>query len=221
MLRSLPLLLLLFCSCTLGAGGFASKHSADLGGRNIRRIAIFAGEPLPLGEKNKTPYSAAVSDAAREVEENAPSVLNHLLYSTMSAISQWQIVSDREVREVMAMVPPGAESERAKMLGQLVYADAVIFPRILRYRERVGEEWGVKNPASVAFVLDLWDAKRGDLAWSGHFDETQRPLSENLLALGAFFRRGWGWITAEELALDGIKKAMENLRQNLYRSSTT
>ncbi len=219
MLKLWPFLLL-FCSCTLVPGNLQSRHSADLETRNIRRIAIFPAEPLPLGEKSKTPYSAPASDAAREVEENAASVLNRLLYSTMSAISQWQVVSDREVREVMAMVPAGAESERAGKLGQLVYADAVIFPRILRYRERVGEDWGVKSPASVAFVLDLWDVKRGDRAWFGQFDETQRPLSENLLALGAFFRRGWGWVTAEELAFDGIKKAMDNLRQNLYDSGT-
>jgi hypothetical protein len=115
------------------------------------------------------------------------------------------------------MVPQGEESDRAKRLGELVFADAVIFGRVLRYRERVGEEWGARSPASVAFVLDLWDVRRGDLIWSGRFDETQRPLSENLLSLGEFTQRGGRWLTAEELALEGIKKAINQLHQTLYR----
>lgn len=202
----LPLLFFL-SSCALGPGNFQSRHSSDLGVRNIRRIAVFPLDPISLGEKAKLPYSPSP-------------VLTHLLYSTMSALPRWQIVSDREVREVGAMVPQGEESDRAKRLGELVFADAVIFGRVLRYRERVGEEWGAKSPASVAFVLDLWDVRRGDLIWSGRFDETQRPLSENLLSLGEFTQRGGRWLTAEELALEGIKKAVNQLHQTLYRGTT-
>ena len=118
------------------------------------------------------------------------------------------------------MVPQGGAGARAKKLGELVYADAVIFGRILRYRERVGKEWGVKSPASAAFVLDLWDVKRGDLIWSGRFDETQKPLSENIFAIGEFTQRGVRWLKAEELAREGIKKAVNQLHQTLYRRPT-
>ena len=115
------------------------------------------------------------------------------------------------------MVPQGADSARARKLGEMVYADAVISGRVRRYQERVGEEWGAKRPASVAFVLELWDVKRGDLIWSGQFDESQRPLSENIFALGEFTQRGGRWLTAEELALEGVKKAVNQLHQILYR----
>ena len=182
-------MLFLLFSCSLG--NFQSRHSSDLGVRNIKRIAILPSDPI----------------------------LNNPLYSTMAALPDWHIVSDREVREVGALVPQGDARTRAKKLGELVYADAVIFGQVLRYHERVGEEWGAKSPASVAFVLDLWDVRRGDLIWSGSFDETQRPLSDNILAIGEFTQRGGKWLRAEELALEGIKKAVNQLHQTLYRSA--
>jgi hypothetical protein len=143
--------------------------------------------------------------------------LSDIVYTTVSALPRWQVVSDREVREVIAMLPQGGELNRAKKLGELVYADAVISGRLLRFRERVGEEWGIQSPASVAFVIDLWDVKRGDLIWSGQFDETQKPLSQNIFALGEFTQRGGRWLTAEELTLEGVKKAVNQLHQILYR----
>jgi hypothetical protein len=212
MLRLLPLLLLLF-SCTLGPGNFQSRHASDLGARNIARIAIFPSEPMLL-------RSPSPSGGEKAGDKEAVSLLSGLLYSTMSVLPRWQIVSDREVREVRMMVSEGGEGDRAKKLGELVYADAVISSRVLRYRERVGEEWGVKSPASVAFILELWDVKRGDLVWSARFDETQKPLSENIFAIGEFAQRGARWLKAEELTLEGVKKAVHQLHQALYSGTT-
>ena len=215
MLKFLPLLLFLF-SCALGPGNFKSGHSTDLGSRSIRRIAVLPPESVSVEAKTKPPYSSAPSADGKSSEKEPAAGLNNLLYITISSLPNWQIVSDREVREVIAKVAQGGDGGRARILGELVYADALISGRLLRFRERVGEEWGIQSPASVAFVIDLWDAKRGDLIWSGQFDETQKPLSQNIFALGEFTQRGGRWLTAEELALEGVKKAMNQLHQALY-----
>jgi len=199
-------LLILLSSCTLGPGNFQSKHSTDLNTRILRRIAV-----LPPGQ-------TAVGDKSGKREP--ATILNDLFYTTVSALPNWQIVSDREVREVLAMVPQGADGSRAKKLGELVYADAVLAGRIVRFRERVGEDWGVQSPASVAFVIDLWDVKRGDRIWSGQFDETQKPLIQNLFSIGEFTQRGARWLTAEELTLEGVKKAVNQLHQILYPNAS-
>lgn len=208
-------LLILLSSCTLGPGNFQSKHSTDLSARILRRIAV-----LPPGQtvvEDKTKSASSVSSTGDKSGKREPiTILNDLLYTTVSALPKWQIVSDREVREVLGMVPQGADGGRAKKLGELVYADAVLSGRIIRFRERVGEDWGVQNPASVAFVIDLWDVKRGDLIWSGQFDETQKPLIQNLFSIGEFTQRGARWLTAEELTLEGVKKAVNQLHQILY-----
>ncbi|HEX9444423.1 MAG TPA: hypothetical protein VGA73_09900, partial [Candidatus Binatia bacterium] len=75
----------------------------------------------------------------------------------------------------------------------------------------------VMSPASVAFVLEAWDVKRGDVIWTARFDETQKSLSENLLNIGQVASRGVRWVTAEELAQEGVKKAVAQLHQALYR----
>ncbi|MBI2088275.1 MAG: hypothetical protein HYT78_05955 [Deltaproteobacteria bacterium] len=217
MLKLLPLLLFL-SSCTLGPGIFESRYSGDLERRSIRRIAVLPPEAKPVAERAPSPYVSP--PAAPLKEEAAASVLSDHIYSTMASFAQWQIVSEREVREAVSMIPKGSEAARAKNLGELVHADAVVSSKVLRYRERVGEEWGAKSPASVSFVMELWDVKRGEVVWSGRFDETQRALSENIFALFEFTQRGVRWLKAEELALEGVKKAVADLHQALYRGIT-
>ncbi len=196
-------LLVFVASCALGPGNFESRQAADLTTRNVKRIAVLPLEPVGLGEK--------APDTA--------SVLSSFLQSTMASMPHWQIVSDREVREVAGQLSGADGRARARKLGELVYADAILTGRILRFRERVGESWGAKSPASVALVLELWDVKQGDLIWSGRFVETQRALSENIFALGEVAQRGLRWLKAEELAQEGIKKAVHQLHQSLYRKS--
>ncbi|HXV79615.1 MAG TPA: hypothetical protein VEG60_07025, partial [Candidatus Binatia bacterium] len=75
-----------------------------------------------------------------------------------------------------------------------------------------------QSPASVAFALDLIDVRRGDVIWSARFDETQKPLSENIFALGDIKQRGIRWLTAEQLAQEGVRKAVGELHQILVRT---
>jgi hypothetical protein len=100
----------------------------------------------------------------------------------------------------------------------MVYADAVITGRVLRFRDRIGDEWGAKSPASVTFILELVDVRRGDVVWSARFDETQKPLSENIFALGEISQRGIRWLTADQLMEEGIKKSVGQLHQLIGRS---
>ncbi len=206
----------LFWSCTLGPGNFQSRHSTDLKTRTVRRIAVLPPGSAAASARLQGPSTAPSSAPDKGGKREPAALLSDLLYSVAAALPKWQIVSDREVREVLPMVPGGAEVSRVRRLGELVYADAVFSSRIVRFRERVGEEWGARSPASVAFVVDLWDAKRGDIIWSGQFDETQKPLSENIFALGEFTQRGGKWLTAEELTHEGVKKAVNQLHQILY-----
>jgi hypothetical protein len=82
---------------------------------------------------------------------------------------------------------------------------------IYRYEERIGGNFGAEKPASVGFHMHLME---GNVALRVYeFDETQRPLSENLLGLGKFIRRGGRWITAEQLAGEGIDSGLNYVRE--------
>ncbi len=96
-------------------------------------------------------------------------------------------------------------------LGKELNADFVFVGFIFRFEERIGSSMGVEKPASVSFDLHLFRLKDGVEVWRGKFDETQRPLSENLLKIGSFFRRKAHWLTAEELASVGIDEIFEKL----------
>jgi hypothetical protein len=215
MLKFLPLILLLF-SCSFGPGNLQSKHSTDLEARKIRRIAVLPPNPVSGVPPAEVPLGAQVEQRASGRE--APERLAKLVYSTMVALPNWQVISESEVREVEQSLGPVPEAARPKRIGEMVYADAVITSRVLRFRERIGDEWGAKSPASVTFILDLVDVRRGDVVWSARFDETQKPLSENIFALGEISQRGIRWLTAEQLMEEGIKKSIGQLHQLIGRA---
>jgi len=218
MWRTLGSLLAVVTACSLGSSNLQTKQATDLGARKIRRIAVLPPETVLPEQKAKVPFTSPPPSQAKSTETDAEELLANLVYSTMASMSTWQIISDSEMREVEREVPRIDGAARIRKLGEAVYADAVIRGRIQRYHERVGDEWGAKSPASVAFVLELVDVRRGDIVWSARFDETQKPLSENILAIGEIGQRGVRWLSASQLTQAGVKKAIGHLHQILVRN---
>lgn len=99
---------------------------------------------------------------------------------------------------------PAAACEQAKAHDS---ADAVVSAEVLRFVERRGSDLGVDHPASVRFRVTLWHVADHAALWSAEFDETQEPLSSNLLNLGRYPGNGARWLTAEELLRWGAAEA--------------
>jgi hypothetical protein len=212
MLKLIPVFLLLLASCS--AGNLESRHSSDLESRRIRRIAV----SLPA-DSGPRPRIGTPPGEPRPPNRDPDEILARLLYPALSALPNWQIVSESEVREASQGISDADEATRLRRLGEAVYADAVLVGRMSRYRERVGDEWGAKSPASVSFVLRLVDVRRGDVIWSANFDETQKSLSENIFVIGSIGERGVRWLSADQLANDGVKRAVGQLHQLIARVS--
>lgn len=212
MLHAVALLAFLAAGCSFGPGNLQSRHSSDLESRSIRRIAVVPPSLLSgdSGAKTATPLARAERDPGE--------LLARSTYAVAAAMPNWQIVSDNEVREVAASLTPGTAASRLRQIGQTVYADAVLTGRVQRYRERVGDEWGAKSPASVAFVLELIDVRRGDVIWAAQFDETQKSLSENIFAIGDIGSRGVRWLSAEQLTQEGVRKSIAQLHEIIARA---
>ncbi len=90
-------------------------------------------------------------------------------------------------------------------------ATAVLTGQVTRYRERPGQALGTSRPASVGFELRLYTAPAGEKLWTARFDETQQPLSENVLHTRRYPGRGTRWLTAAELARWGVQAAVDAL----------
>jgi hypothetical protein len=84
---------------------------------------------------------------------------------------------------------------------------------IYRFQERRGGNFSVERPASVGFHVHL--IEEGRVVGIFVFDETQQPLSENVFRFFTFLRRGLKWITAEELAREGVDKAVDFFLKDL------
>jgi hypothetical protein len=207
--------ILLFSGCSFGPGTLATRQAPDLETRSIRRIAVIP--PVEAAASQRSAASGAPASGGGS-EREAPEALARYLYTTIAAQPGWQVVSDREVEEVSRGLAPMSEAARLRRIGELVYADAVLASRLLRFRERVGNEIGAKSPASVAFAVELIDVRRGDIIWSARYDETQKPLSENIFAIGAIGQRGIRWLTAEQLMHEGVKKVVGELRDVLVKA---
>ena len=107
----------------------------------------------------------------------------------------------------MAISPVKIIQEVGKTFG----ANAVLIGHIYRWREREGADYAINRPASVAFDLHLVRPADGAILWRGRFDKTQRSLSENLFDLTTFMEGGGRWMTADKLAMCGLKKLLTEM----------
>jgi hypothetical protein len=87
--------------------------------------------------------------------------------------------------------------------------DAVLTGVILRYADRDGHALAVDRPASVAYDAYLISARDGAMLWRARFDETQKPLLDNLLLVGRFLRGGGVWQTSDTLTRIGLERVLE------------
>ena len=96
-------------------------------------------------------------------------------------------------------------------IGKELEANFVMVGFVFRFEQRMGSAVGVEKPASVGFDVHLLRLRDGKVVWTGKFDKTQRPLSEDMRKIGSFLRRGGVWLTAEELASDGMSEILKKL----------
>jgi len=102
-----------------------------------------------------------------------------------------------------------SELEMIVRVGQELGAEAVVVGKIYRFIDRDGTDYSVRSSASVAFDVFLIRVEDGRVIWSGRFDESQRSLTENLFDIGTFMKRRGRWVTAEEMAIDGLNDLLE------------
>lgn len=78
---------------------------------------------------------------------------------------------------------------------------------IYRFQERKGGNYAAEKSASVAFHMHLM--KDGALGKVFEYSEEQKALTDNLFTVGKFLKRGGKWVTADELAEEGINAGLD------------
>lgn len=96
-------------------------------------------------------------------------------------------------------------------VGKCLDVDWLLVPQLTAWRERQGSEVSVQDPASVTLSLYLLDVRGESFVKRYRFEETQQPLTANVLDAGKFIKRGAQWITALELAREGLAQGIKEL----------
>jgi len=191
----------------IALSGCMSKETAPESDYNLsgtEKILVLPFKDMTMiygqDESVRCPVCGRVFITGR-VPVDAAEKLTNSLVSNLKSIEKYKIVTTSLVGEEQTI----PERKLIVKKGREYNADAVIAGYIYRYRERVGNRYSVKSPASVAFGIHLIGTKSGRTIWSGHFDETQRSLNENLFKLKKFIKRKASWITADEMAISGFE----------------
>ncbi|SIO29792.1 hypothetical protein [Halodesulfovibrio marinisediminis] len=97
-------------------------------------------------------------------------------------------------------------------VGICMKADVLIVPQVIDWTPREGGEMGAFQSAGVNmdFYAIRVDVEEPTLS-RFHFEETQESLSNNLLNIKKWFKRKGKWITAEQLAEEGMRQAITEL----------
>lgn len=186
--------------------------------RQLAVMPFFAGSRRPdADESMDRTLSCTVEDlcvGAAEIAPGAAQTLTRMMVEALRNRFGSQVVSPDRARNAFAetMTDESSETPRqlATELGRKLDADYVVVGTLWRFRDR-GKLPGVPDsPASVAFALYLVDVRTGRRVWRGVFDETQRPLTENLFQARQSLEMGVKWLSARELARFGIEQVMKS-----------
>ena len=192
----------LFCLLVSGCSLLQSKPPIE---EVITQVAV-----LPFARGG--PADGNQATVAEAVPTAASTVLTAQVYDVLASAPLWRFVPDLTVAQALTRLDTGDPlPAQARALGKAVGATAVLCGTVTRYRQREGSAFGVTRPASVAFDLQLVSAASGTVLWSGSFDETQEPLSSNLLNWWQFWEAGPRWMTVEELAHLGVERLLDEL----------
>ena len=178
--------------------------------------ALAFGSPPPVSDASgvrgslrgsvpPVPRHAGVSSVS--VPPFVPEAIRHMVYARLKFNSRVHVVPPETVEHVLRDTDADAGDRQLQLLGQRLAVDAVLEGMVHVYREREGATFGA-IPAAVGFELRLLDARNGDVLWVGEYFEEQKPLTQDVRG---FFARGGTFVTAEELARDGVVRVLQRL----------
>jgi len=188
--------------CLIVAAGCAPKDSA-VPAANEPTVAVSGIVVLPV--RSAVEPEDGLSMAEEKMLQDGSQVLDGLMKQVLAG--------KPGIRFVTASAPTGKKEPvnnlaAARRIAAQHGGNVVLETTLSRYIERVGGEYGVKQPAAVTFAYRLYEVGEGRVLCHGRFDEQQQSLMENLFTLPKAKSRGFVYLTAEELARDGLQEKL-------------
>ena len=179
--------------------------------KNINSVLVL---PFEICSENGESffYCPAREVISGYVEPSAREIMDKLLKKMLlnySSYYNFVFLSQNEFENIVSQILEETQNpiEIVKELSKKTNTQAILYGRIYRFIERKGSSFSIIEPASVAFALVLYDGNTGGILWMEEFDETQKPLGENVFNIKLYGKLKW--LTAEELAERGLLKVFK------------
>ena len=147
-------------------------------------------------------------EEARLLEKGAAHA-TAVMASELSSNPKVRMINSAQMSVAVKEVSGGISGTIAAF-GEKMNCDGVLITTIRRYVQRDGTELAVDTPASADFMMVLRHAPTGAMLWTADFQETQEPLLSNIFSYNKMQKRGFHWVTAEELLEQGIKQRLDD-----------
>lgn len=193
--------ILLITACSTQSTSPQTDPYASLSVNNIAILPI-----VTVAEKSETFTYSQLKNQERGVE-----VLTEIIGDYFSEHKNITILNDERV-DSFNVAYTANRITQARSIAKNLKADAAMIINMNRFTDREGGKYSVQSPASVSFDYQLMHTETGQTLCSGVFDETQKSLTDNILSFKTVFKRKLQWITAEELARDGVQSKFDSCR---------
>ena len=112
--------------------------------------------------------------------------------------------------QLAALVPEitGGRTGTVTAVGKKLNCGGVLMTTVNRYQQREGTEYSADAPASVEFTMVLRYSKNGNVLWTTDYREKQESFLSNILSFSKAKKRGFKWVSAEQLMEQGIKQRL-------------
>ena len=188
------------CASTAGQ----PSASADTTRAAAPALTCFGVLPVQVSAEEDR---ALTADEEKQLMAGA-TVVDALLHDALKGNSKARFI---DAGQVSGLQSPEAvvKLEASREVVQSAGCNAILETSVSRFVEREGGPYGVQQPAAVTLNYRLYEVSKGSVLCHGHFEEEQQSVMENLFSIGKAGRRGMTWLTAEELARDGLLSQLQ------------
>lgn len=179
------------------------------------RLAVISFQSVMPDDASSTvrcPICGSVNSSGSTVE-GAERILEEIFTDKLRDLKSADIIPAEKTAAIYHRMTAGSVKQpllqTIQKVGNELNADVLAVGFIYRYRERVGYDYSIEHPASVAFEIHLISVKDGSTLWRGIFDKTQKSLMEDVFQVTSFFKGGAKWVTARQLTKLGVDEVFK------------
>jgi hypothetical protein len=166
-------------------------------------VAVIWVTPAPAQEPGKIMVMPLKAKTV-ELERNLPDFAARLR-EYFGDNSRIVLLGDDQLQSLLGATT-GPSRQLVQVAGEKLDCTSALQITLERYRERLGDEYSATDSASLAFAYQLLNVADGKVICFGQFDETQKPVSDNVLDIGQALKRGFKWITIADLTTEALKR---------------